>query len=180
MGPKLRGAPPGGDSEIQKFMREMQERDEDRAVALKARDQAVAAAVLVREQAAAALLAGVQAAHAAELAVLQGQLNALANGGGAAAAAGDAPHPGADGAAGGDDEPEVEGLGGAAGSDAATVYSPAGMSAKRRTTGVAARVMRKPAMKTGANTFNISTASTKTVCAGTTAGESASNFGSSS
>ena len=56
MGPKLRGAPPAGETEIQKFMREMHEQDEDRAVALEARDQAAAAAVLVREQAAAALL----------------------------------------------------------------------------------------------------------------------------
>ena len=136
MGPKLRGAPPGGETEIQRFMREMQERDEDRNVALEARDQAAAAALVVRdqaaaaavevrEQAAAALLAGVQAAHAAELAALHAQLNALANGGGAAAAAGAAPGAGADGAGGEgeDDGPEVEGLGGAAGSDAATVYS---------------------------------------------------------
>ena len=128
MGPKLRGAPPAGETEIQAFMRQMQERDEDRAAALEARDNATAAALLVREQAAAALLAGVQAAHAAELAEVRGQLNAMAAAAAAAGAApaGDAPDPGADGAAGGDDEPEVEGLGAAAGSDAATVYPPAG------------------------------------------------------
>ena len=72
--------------------------------------------------------AGVQAAHAAELAALQGQLNAWANGGGAAAPAGDAPDPGAAAGGGGDEDegPEVEGLGGAAGSAAATVHSPTG------------------------------------------------------
>ena len=131
MGPKLRGAPPGGETEIQKFMRELQERDEDRATALEARDNAAAAALFVREQAAAALLAGVQATHAAELAALQGQLNAMANGATAAPAAGAAPDAGAAAAAGDDEdeEPDVEGLGGSAGSNAATVYSPVGSRA---------------------------------------------------
>ena len=125
MGPKLRGAPPAGETEIQKFMREMHEQDEDRATALE-----------VRDQAAAALLAGVQAAHAAELAEVRGQLNAMVNGAAAAAAAaaaaGAAPGADADAGAGGEgeeDEPDVEGLGGAAGSGAATVYSPAGSRA---------------------------------------------------
>ena len=125
MGPKLRGAPPGGETEIQKFMREMQERDEDRNVALEARDQATLAAVLVREQALAALLAEAQAALAAELTALHGRLDALANGAAAGAAAGAAPDAGAAGAGGGDEDdgPDVEGLGGPAGSNAATVYS---------------------------------------------------------
>ena len=47
MGPKLRGAPPDGETEIQRFMREMHERDEEQRIAFQDRDDAAAAAILV-------------------------------------------------------------------------------------------------------------------------------------
>ena len=82
MGPKAGRAPPEGETDVQRFMREMHEqRDEWQRNVLQERDDAATAALLLREQAAATLLAGVQAAHAGELAALQARLDALVGAG---------------------------------------------------------------------------------------------------